>query len=71
MSKTILTVEGVSCPSCIEHLNKALAIGGVSNVDVRVEEGVIAVDHDATVSAGALISAVEKAGYAATLQPAS
>lgn len=68
MSKTILLVQGMSCPSCIEQLNEALSIQGVSSVDVQLDEGVVAIDHDVTVSAHRLIASVQQLGYDATLQ---
>ena len=68
MSKTILNVEGMSCPSCIEHVTEALSLRGVSNVDVRLDEGVVAIEHDASVPVGRLIVALDFAGYGATPQ---
>jgi Cu+-exporting ATPase len=71
MSKTILTVQGMSCASCVQQLNEALAIRGVTSVDVQLDEGVVAVDHDTSVSAERLIGALQGAGYAAALQSPS
>lgn len=71
MSKTILTVQGMSCPSCIEQLNEALATQGVSNIDAELDEGVVAIGHDATVSAEQLIGALQMAGLQAALQSPS
>ena len=71
MSKTMLTVHGMSCPSCIAQLNEALAIRGVSNIDVQLDDGVVAVDHDATVSAEQLIGALQVGGFPAALQSPS
>lgn len=65
MTKTILNVEGMSCPSCVEHVGQALALDGVAEVDVRLDDGAVAVDHDARVSAARLISALAEAGYEA------
>jgi copper chaperone len=65
MSKTILNVEGMSCPSCIRHVSAALAIRGVAEVDVLLDRGQVAIEHDAKVSVGRLISALEAAGYPA------
>ena len=66
MSKTILRVEGMSCPSCVSHVSEALTIRGVANVDVLLDQGTVEVEHDATVSTGRLIAALEAAGYDAT-----
>lgn len=66
MTKTILNVEGMSCSSCIAHVKQALALDGVASVDVRIAEGAVAVDHEARISTGRLIAALEQAGYEAT-----
>ena len=71
MSKTILNVEGMSCPSCIDHVSEALAIRGVSNVQVLFDEGAVEVIHDQAVSAGRLIAALQSAGYEASPRNAS
>lgn len=63
MSKTILIVQGLSCPSCVEHVHDALAMQGVGHIDVQLDEGVVAVDHDSSVSVGQLIAALQDAGY--------
>lgn len=66
MSKTILNVEGMSCPSCIAHVSEALTIRGVANVEVQFEQGAVEIEHDASVSTGRLIAALHGAGYEAT-----
>lgn len=66
MTKTVLNVEGMTCPSCIEHVGEALAIEGVGHVDVKLDAGTVEIDHDATISSGRLIAALQQAGYDAT-----
>lgn len=66
MSKTILSVTGMSCPSCIRHVSEALTMRGVSNVKVMLADGEVAIEHDATVPTGRLIAALNNAGYEAT-----
>ena len=66
MSKTVLSVEGMSCPSCIKHINEALEIRGVGSVEVELENGLVAVEHDSSVSVGRLIAVLDNAGYEAT-----
>ncbi len=63
-SKTsTLTVEGMTCPSCIAHVNRALRdVAGVETIDVRLREGTVVVKHDAEVEL--LIEALREAGYA-------
>lgn len=62
-SKTsTLTVEGMTCPSCVAHVNRALRdLDGVEAVDVRLREGTVVVRHEAEVEL--LIEALREAGY--------
>ena len=66
MSKTILNVEGMSCGSCIAHVKETLAFEGVTRVEVKLADGIVAVDHEPAVSTGRLIAALQLAGYEAT-----
>jgi copper chaperone CopZ len=66
MSKTILNVKGMSCPSCISEVSEALSLLGVTNVEVRFLEGAVEIEHAASVSSGRLIAALQVAGYEAT-----
>lgn len=66
MTTTILNVEGMTCGSCIAQVNDALALNGVSRVEVKLADGTIAVDHEASISTGRLIAALQMAGYEAT-----
>ncbi|WP_437926764.1 heavy-metal-associated domain-containing protein [Sorangium sp. So ce291] len=65
MKETILGVDGMSCPSCIRHIDSALReLAGVDKVDVRLREGTVAVRHDpASAPVDALVEAVRGAGY--------
>jgi copper chaperone len=66
MERTELNVEGMSCPSCISHIEHALRnVKGVAKVDVRVREGKVVVQHDAT-GVERLIAALQDAGYEAS-----
>lgn len=67
MKETLLQVDGMSCPSCIRHIDSALCeLGGVDKVDVRLREGTVVVQHDpASAPVDALIEAVRRAGYGA------
>lgn len=57
-----LTVEGMTCPSCVAHVNRALRdLDGVEAVEVRLREGTVVVRHDAEVEL--LIEALREAGY--------
>ncbi len=66
MTKTVLNVVGMSCPSCIQHVSEALAIAGVGHVDVKLDTGTVEVDHEVAISSGRLIAALQQAGYEAT-----
>ena len=62
---TLLEVQGMSCPSCIRHVNAALAeLDGVTKVDVRLREGKVLIQHDPTAApVESLIEALGEAGY--------
>lgn len=64
-NETILAVKGMSCPSCIRHIDEALKeVDGVSSVEVKLREGKVLVHHDAdTGIASALVDALKEAGY--------
>jgi len=68
-TKTILNVEGMSCPSCVEHVERALALDGVARVDVRIDDAAVEIEHEPRVSTGRLIAALGQAGYEATARP--
>lgn len=62
---TILEVQGMTCPSCIRHVSHALEkIEGVGNVEVKLREGLVLVQHDASrAPIRHLIEALDEAGY--------
>jgi copper chaperone len=63
--RTQLKVEGMTCPSCIRHVNAALAeLEGVASVDVHLRDGRVLVEHDpVTVPVPQLVEALREAGY--------
>ncbi|WP_437937108.1 heavy-metal-associated domain-containing protein [Sorangium sp. So ce341] len=65
MKETTLQVGGMSCPSCVRHIDGALrALDGIAKVDVRLREGTVVVQHDpARAPVDALVEAVRGAGY--------
>ncbi len=66
-----LTVEGMTCPSCAKHVEKALkSVDGVEEAAVPDgwESGRATVAIDSDVSAEALEAAVHDAGYSATVE---
>ncbi|MDI1449112.1 heavy-metal-associated domain-containing protein [Polyangium sp. 6x1] len=65
MNETLLHVDGMSCPSCIRHIDSALrGLDGVEKVDVKLREGTVLVKHDpSSAPTNALIEALRDAGY--------
>lgn len=70
-NQTVLAVKGMSCPSCVRHIDEALKeVSGVSEVEVKLREGKVLVRHDASnVPVASLVDALKDAGYEST--PAS
>lgn len=63
-NETVLSVDGMTCPSCIRHVSAALQdVDGVDQVEVKLREGKVAVKHVAGVKVVSLISALREAGY--------
>lgn len=64
---TVLEVQGMSCGSCVRHISSALGdLTGVRRVQVQLQDGLVAVTHDASqTSIADLITALEVAGYPA------
>lgn len=66
MSETTLKVEGMTCPSCIRHVNAALrGVAGVREVEVKLREGTVVVQHALGLGATPMIAALAEAGYPA------
>jgi copper ion binding protein len=63
---TLLDVTGMSCKKCVAHVEDALAaLDGVTRVQVDLQAGIAAVQHDMRVSVARLVAAVEDGGYEA------
>lgn len=62
-----LTVTGMTCSSCVGHVNTALTeLEGVSKVEVRLRDGTVRVAYrPELVGEGALIEALREIGYEA------
>lgn len=66
---TTLEVQGMTCGACVRHVTDALRVPGVGNVDVRLRDGLVVVEHDATTAPTAtLVAALDQAGYGARTQ---
>lgn len=63
-SRLTLTVEGMTCASCVMRVEKALhKVPGVSQANVNLVSEKATVEGDETLSWHALANAIEKAGY--------
>lgn len=59
-----LTVSGMTCGNCVQHVSKALSgVAGVKKVDVDLEGS--ATVHGKGLDRAALVAAVQAAGYEA------
>ncbi|WP_211442114.1 heavy metal translocating P-type ATPase [Collimonas humicola] len=64
-----LAIEGMSCASCVAHVEKALRkVAGVQDVSVNLATELATVQGDSATAIGPLVAAVEKAGYAVKQQ---
>lgn len=67
-----LAVSGMTCNNCVAHVTKALQdVPGVKKAQVVLDEQAAMVIAKPDVSADALVAAVVKAGYGASVQPAT
>jgi copper chaperone len=71
MKTTELRVEGMSCGSCINHIDRALrALSGVRQVEVNLRDATVRVAHDPdAVDVAALIAGIAAEGYEARALP--
>jgi Cu+-exporting ATPase len=68
MKQVTLKIEGMTCASCVRHVEKALkSVEGVTNADVNLatEEARVDVGRDAIAD---LIASVDSAGYKASVE---
>lgn len=68
MTETRLDVKGMTCRSCVFHINHALGtLDGIDTVDVRLAEGKVIVRHTPELDAATLTGTIAEAGYEATV----
>jgi copper chaperone CopZ len=68
MSTIDLTVEGMSCGSCVKRVTQALqTLPGVGGVEVDLSSGHVQVSGELGQDEGPLIGALAGAGYSARL----
>lgn len=71
METVDLSVDGMTCGSCVQAAKRALSrIPGVESVDVRLEEGAATVRGQG-IAAQALVAALAEVGYPARLASAA
>lgn len=65
--ETILDVEGMSCGSCVRHVESALGkLEGVTAVEVKLSEKLARVEHDpAKTTVARMVAALADEGYEA------
>lgn len=64
--QSILQVEGMTCHSCVRHVDAALRdVDGVNTVEVALDTGRVVVGHDPHADVACLVEALEAAGYPA------
>ncbi len=65
------TVTGMTCSACSAHVDKAVRkLDGVRDVNVNLLGGSMTVDWEGALTRSEIVSAVEKAGYGASLPAA-
>jgi copper chaperone CopZ len=63
MTRTRLTVDGMSCEACRTAVGEALEVPGVRLVGVSLETGIVDVAHAASVTVEVMVGAIEDAGF--------
>jgi copper chaperone len=57
-------VPGVSCQHCVNAITKEVAaLAGVQRVQVALDDKTVTVEHADSVSADAIVAAINEAGY--------
>jgi copper chaperone len=64
LKQTILAVDGMSCGSCVRHVEQALReLDSVTSVQVDLQTGKVVVDHGDGAPVKSMIAALSVAGY--------
>ena len=65
MTTTHITVTGMTCGHCVNHVTTALkGLDGVTNVQIELEGGKVTIESAADLDSGSVAAAVADAGYA-------
>lgn len=63
-TRTVVTVTGMTCDHCVAAVRQEVgALDGVTEVDVDLATGAVAISSAAPLDAAALAAAVDEAGY--------
>lgn len=64
MTTTTLTVSGMTCGHCVNHVTTALKeLDGVTNVEVELEGGRVSIESETELESSVITAAVTAAGY--------
>ncbi|MEV6715218.1 heavy-metal-associated domain-containing protein [Lentzea sp. NPDC051208] len=64
MSESVFTVSGMTCGHCVSSVTEEISqIGGVRNVAVELDAGLVTVTSDQPVAEDDVRAAVTEAGY--------
>ncbi|MCI9889790.1 heavy-metal-associated domain-containing protein [Micrococcales bacterium 31B] len=67
MSTLTFTVTGMTCEHCERSVREEVGdLAGVESIEVSAANGTLSVTGDVTLTADAVIAAVNEAGYTAT-----
>lgn len=63
--EVILSVEGMTCSSCVRHVTSALReLEGIDAIEVRLRDGKVKVEHDPSLATiDEMVQALGEAGY--------
>lgn len=66
--EVVLDVRGMTCSSCVRHVEGALRrLDGVAEVEVKLRDGKVRVEHDpARATIEQMVAAIDEAGYEAS-----
>ena len=63
--EVVLSVEGMTCSSCVRHVESALReLEGIAAIEVRLRYGEVRVEHDPSLATiDEMVQALGEAGY--------
>ncbi|OPL08739.1 MAG: hypothetical protein AVO33_09180 [delta proteobacterium ML8_F1] len=61
--KRTLTVDGMTCVDCEEKLFNALKSKGLSDIEIRLDEGLVFIDNNSDLTDSDIVNTVYEVGY--------